>query len=98
MKLTKEKLQQIIKEELENLSEMITPEEGERAKEKYPEHYELIYDNFLYIYQLMIKIFSCQLDSLIVYYQKYILTLLSLIRLLFQHAVYNHYPDFQTVS
>jgi len=47
MKLTKEKLQQIIKEELENLSEMITPEEGERAKEKYPEHYELIYDNFL---------------------------------------------------
>ena len=47
MKLTKEKLQQIIKEELENLSEGISPEEGERAKEKYPEHYELIYDNFL---------------------------------------------------
>ena len=47
MKLTKQRLRQIIKEELENLSEGISPEEGERAKEKYPEHYELIYDNFL---------------------------------------------------
>ena len=47
MKLTKKRLRQIIKEELENLSEGISPEEGERAKEKYPEHYELIYDNFL---------------------------------------------------
>ena len=47
MKLTKKRLRQIIKEELEKLSEGISPEEGERAKEKYPEHYELIYDNFL---------------------------------------------------
>ena len=47
MKLTKKRLRQIIKEELEKLSEGINPEEGERAKEKYPEHYELIYDNFL---------------------------------------------------
>ena len=47
MKLTKKRLRQIIKEEIENLSEGISPEEGERAKEKYPEHYELIYDNFL---------------------------------------------------
>ena len=47
MKLTKQRLRQIIKEELENLSEGIDPEEGERAKEKYPEHYKLIYDNFL---------------------------------------------------
>ena len=47
MKLTKQRLRQIIKEELENLSEGIDPEEGERAKEKYPEHYELIYDNFM---------------------------------------------------
>ena len=47
MKLTKQRLRQIIKEELEKISEGISPEEGERAKEKYPEHYELIYDNFL---------------------------------------------------
>ena len=42
MKLTKQRLRQIIKEELENLSEGITPEEGERAKAKHPEHYELV--------------------------------------------------------
>ena len=42
MKLTKQKLKQIIKEELENLSEGITPEEGKRAKAEYPKHYELV--------------------------------------------------------